>query len=944
MKRIVAAAAFLVAAFTSVADAAPVTTAADLPPRIQAPTDSATFRRFTLDNGLRVLLVSDPRFNKSAAALAVGTGSLDDPRDMEGLAHFLEHMLFLGTEKYPDVTDYGNFIRSNGGYNNAYTGRDHTNYQFEVRHDALPGALDRFAQFFIAPQFNPDFTAREVNAVHNEAMRHVQSDLWRSLGVASALYDPASAESLFVIGNKDTLKGATPAAVRKFYETHYSADRMALAVAGKASLDELEKLARESFSAVPRRNLPPIVRESRFLPRKPALRMAYVEPVKEVRQLTVEFAIPATQPDFASKPEQLLDSLISHSGPGGLEDLLKSQGLITKLGTFVWERTGQYGSLFISADLTPAGQQEHPRVLALILGYLDYLRAAPFPAEFYRDHARIGALNETYSDRGEGAALATKLARQALQYPLDVAERATDVWGRPDEAAYRRLLGALTPDNMLVTLTAKGVPTDKRERIYDTPYSYREDSGAAYTALTKPPGTASFRLPGTNRFMPGASRLTPERPLALIAEPGLQLYYAQDTEFQRPQTTLIFRFVPAREIGTAPSAALLKLYDAALKDFLEPAVGDARLAGMEVATEATLEGLKLTVTGFGESPLRFANYAASQLRTFTVSPQRFDALKDATLRSLRSYAQVEAYALARDRRDALSREFHFLPDQLVDRTVSATWPDVQAFARRFFARGKVEAIVHGHVSPEEAVSVTREVAKRIAAAPVPASALLRRRHLDIARGENVVDAGEIAGVNSAFVADYVLADDAPATRAAALVAANFISEPFYSELRTKQQLGYIVGSNAPASLRQRYFTFIVQSSGYPADELRRRAEAFIATLPAALAATTDEQWKTLVGGARSTLEEKPKSMQQKAEQFFDYAFNFDGDWARRQDALAALDTLTREKAVALLTAALAPDAARRRTVLLYTKAHPPATPVKPTFAEREAWKTTRRYQ
>ncbi|MEP7084369.1 MAG: insulinase family protein, partial [Betaproteobacteria bacterium] len=74
---------------------------ADVPPRIQAPTDTAVFRRFVLDNGLRVLLVSDPKFNRSGAALAVNTGQIDDPNEREGLAHFLEHMLFLGTEKYP---------------------------------------------------------------------------------------------------------------------------------------------------------------------------------------------------------------------------------------------------------------------------------------------------------------------------------------------------------------------------------------------------------------------------------------------------------------------------------------------------------------------------------------------------------------------------------------------------------------------------------------------------------------------------------------------------------------------------------------------------------------------------------------------------------------------------------------------------------------------------
>lgn len=917
-------------------------TAPVLPPRVVAPTDTAQFRRFVLDNGLRVLLVSDAKFNKSGASLVVNVGQIDDPADREGLAHFLEHMLFLGTEKYPDVAEYGNYMRQNGGFNNAYTSSDITNYQFEVRHEAFAGGLDRFAQFFIAPKFSPEFTGREVTAVHNEAMRHVQNDQRRVLGVARELYAPGSGESKFSTGTKDTLAGATHEKVREFYQAHYTSDRMALCLAGKAPLDELEKHVRTLFSAIPRRNVPAVVREAKFLPRKPALRLACIEPVKELRQLNLEFVAPATRPDFAGKPDELVAQLIGYAGPGGLEDYLKREGLANAVSGGVWERTSDYGSVMLTVSLTPAGQEQYSRVLGSVMSYLEHLRASPFPAEFYRDRARIAALNETYKDRGEGSALATKLANQALFFPLELAERATDAWGAPDEAAYRRLLGALTPDNLLVSLVAKGLPTDRQERIYHTKYSYREETGAAYEALVQPP-KLPFALPGANPFMPGDTALLAERPLPLIDEPGVKLYYAEDTEFQRPQTTVIFRFVPVRGIATADHAALLRLYGACLNDSLDAAAGDAALAGLEFSTDATLEGLRLTVTGFGDSPVRYATLVAGQLRTFTPTPERFAAMKEAVLRGLRSYDETEAYQLARDRRDALMREFHFLPNELLARTTAATWADVRAFAQKFFATGKLEALVHGHLPPEAAIAVTRAVAGRIAAKPVPEKSLLRRRHLAIAAREDVVDAGLVAGVNSAFIRDYLLPDDSPATRAAAVVLANFFGEPFYSELRTKQQLGYIVGSNAGASLRQRYFSFVIQSSGYAPDELRKRAEAFIATLPAALAAVDDKQWATLLAGARSTLEEKPKSIRDKAEQFFSAAFTYHGEWDRRQAAVKALETLTREQAAAQLTQALAPDTAQRRTVLLHSKNHPPAEPITPTFTNRDTWKATRQF-
>ncbi|MBT7514467.1 MAG: peptidase M16, partial [Candidatus Marinimicrobia bacterium] len=99
------------------------------------PLDKSEVRTLTLENGVRVYLLSDPNFNVSAASMVVETGSLENPNNREGLAHFLEHMLFLGTEKYPDVDEYSTYLRNLGGYSNAYTASDHTNYQFQILPD-----------------------------------------------------------------------------------------------------------------------------------------------------------------------------------------------------------------------------------------------------------------------------------------------------------------------------------------------------------------------------------------------------------------------------------------------------------------------------------------------------------------------------------------------------------------------------------------------------------------------------------------------------------------------------------------------------------------------------------------------------------------------------------------------------------------------------------------
>ena len=111
----------------------------------------------------------------------VYVGSASNPADRGGLAHFLEHMLFLGTDKYPDSGEYATFVSEHGGSRNAYTGFEHTNYFFDIDKANLEEALDRFAQFFISPRFDAEYVDREVNAVNAEYQMGLNTDSRRSL-------------------------------------------------------------------------------------------------------------------------------------------------------------------------------------------------------------------------------------------------------------------------------------------------------------------------------------------------------------------------------------------------------------------------------------------------------------------------------------------------------------------------------------------------------------------------------------------------------------------------------------------------------------------------------------------------------------------------------------------------------------------------------------------
>ena len=138
------------------------------PTIVKSNCDKREYKYFQLPNKLRVVLIHDPEADKSACALDVNVGCSLDPKPYYGTAHFLEHMLFQGTEKYPRENEYIEFMANNGGANNAFTSLVNTNYHFDCSNDAFEEGLDRIAQFFICPNFSENSSEREVKAVDSE--------------------------------------------------------------------------------------------------------------------------------------------------------------------------------------------------------------------------------------------------------------------------------------------------------------------------------------------------------------------------------------------------------------------------------------------------------------------------------------------------------------------------------------------------------------------------------------------------------------------------------------------------------------------------------------------------------------------------------------------------------------------------------------------------------
>ena len=270
----------------------------------------------TLQNDLVVALVSDNTTIDAATSVDVGVGHFSDPRAQEGLAHFLEHMVFISNAKYPVENSYFAFLAERNGGANAFTASNHTNFYFEVDPDELRGGMDRLANFFISPTFPVNQVGREKHAVDSEHAKNLKNDAWRAAQLLRSLAAPSSVVSKFGTGSLRTLGLSGDAPLRSqarappapppppppphlhpfhfhhhhvhlhpslapplrpqlvdFYEEHYVAPQMAVAIVGKQvtrtlihhlpplhlhhlhlqDLDTLEAWAVECFGGVPAR-------------------------------------------------------------------------------------------------------------------------------------------------------------------------------------------------------------------------------------------------------------------------------------------------------------------------------------------------------------------------------------------------------------------------------------------------------------------------------------------------------------------------------------------------------------------------------------------------------------------------------------------------------------------------------------------------------------------
>ena len=862
---------------------------------VVSPIDDRNYRALALDNGLQVLLVSDPKTQKAAAALDVYVGSGDNPKGRGGLAHFLEHMLFLGTEKYPDPAEYEQYITEHGGNRNAYTSFDHTNYFFDVNAEHFAEALDRFAQFFVSPKMDADYVDREMNAVQAEYQMGLKSDGRRGLDVLQALMHPEHPYSQFSVGSLESLADRPDQPIRAdllaFYERYYVAGNMRLVVLGAESLDALESMVTASFSEVPAGD---VVHDSVNVPIFPESSLpavVSVEPTAANRSLEIIFPIGDYTQQYLSDPARYLGHLLGHEGPSSLLAQLKREGLAESLSagaSFRWRG----GALFyIDIKLTEAGIEQNKRIVKMVHSALAQLRAEGVQSWVFDELKQLSDLNFRFQEKGEPIRYVSRLASAMHDFPVRDWLRGGTYLEQFDAELTQALLDSMSPNKALVTLSYPGIATDKLSPNYQTPYALVSGADVAMPLSADDAALTNIDLPSPNAFIAdnvdvvSLGDKTMDLPL-MRSDQGVAIWFQHDDEFEVPKGALNVNFRSGLVGQSAAVDAALELYTALVTDQANNFAYAAQIAGLQSSVYRHSRGISLRVNGYNDKQVALLQRLLSVMQAMDFSEDRFNNLRAERIRQIENKsAQRPASQIMGALREALNHS-SWSDAQQVEALKALTLVEVKAQAAAFWQSANPEVLLYGNYLEADISAVTAALSPLVKSS-VDALPALAVTNLDQDKRQQLTQALEH---DDAVISWYIQGNDR-SVRQQALFAltGQALKSGFFQQLRTEQQLGYIASAFSWPQNRVPGLVMIIQSPSHSSLDVRDAIAKFLQDVPSDIdEAAFYRHRQALV----AEINEPFKNLWERAEFLWQSLGEGDQTFASKQDLADAVSAIT----------------------------------------------------
>ncbi|KAF4047399.1 Peptidase M16 inactive domain [Phytophthora infestans] len=815
---------------------------------------------------------------RAGACLTVGVGSFAEPEALPGLAHYLEHMLFMGSEKYPDENEFESFLSAHGGYSNGATDNEVTSYTFEVGPAHLEPALDMFAHFFISPLLKAEAMDRELSAIESEFSQATQNDRIRTQQVLCDVSPATHPYHRFSWGNRKSLQELPEQMgvdVRQqilgFYDKYYSSNIMKLVVCGENTLDELEQWVTKSFSAIPNKHVdvpsfastgPPFGAQGAGAPF-----LCKIVPVRDIHTLHLDWMIPPVLGLHHQKPSDYIASLLGHESEGSVLSHLKQRGWISAVTAGVTDTDGydcgSYAAKFdITMKLTLEGISHWEDIAHAVFEYLHMLRVNGCPEWVFDELAALADISFRFQEEDSAVEKCEELG-EIMQSMFRVAPddilRYDLLKGVFKKELTEEVLSHLTAESVCVSIVSQRFEESAEfqtqvieEEWFGVRYS-RENIADAVIQRWKRAGTnPKLHLPRPNQFIPRDFSLVDSidaEDLVCGATKFGKLWYKPDRVFATPRAHVALLLHLPTVVANVDNWVLTQLYVKLVRDALNEYAYHANVAELMYSLQVKDSGLELIFGGFNDKLHILVEVVVAALFGTEINEARFEVMREELMRESKN-AITKVAQKAKYLRLQLLEKRSFALEECLDSIEDATEESLKKYVANELWAGKawLASFAHGNIFHSVASKMVASVETQLQRVSAPLELHDFPRRLINAIPQTPVGfllkerSENKSETNTQVELYYQIGPLTLRSLAYADLLHQLMEEPLFDTLRTKQELGYDVSCTVRVTNGILGFGVMVQSSLFAAEYISACVDRFMIDFEEAIEMMADEHF------------------------------------------------------------------------------------------------------
>ena len=882
--------------------------------------DNRDYRYLELDNGLRAVLVRDDNAETAAVSLSINAGSYQNPEAFPGLAHYLEHMLFLGTEKYPEPNAFQEFVEANAGRANAYTARDHTNYYFQLVASELDPALDRFSDYFKAPLFDPEYRDKERSAVHHEWSMGKSQDsriLQHLMGLTA---DPEHPAADFHVGNRDTLPAGDDSglqqALEAFYQRYYSANLMTLAMVSPQSLGAQEALVQKHFGGIPSREVDaPVIEQPALTPDHQGKHI-YYKPQQDIKEMLIEFPLKDNTDQWRLKPNRYLHNLLSSEDPGTLGHYLREENLVNSLTvSVVPDFYGADGILRINLDLTEQGLKQQERIIAASLSYLNLIKTRGVTKDYFEEFRHLAKNNFDNWLAPQPLQQAVHLSSQLRELPPAYINSANYTYERFDPEAINTVLNQLTPQSMRIWHINQSVETDTDIPFYEGSYRVTAITEQERETWQQEAKQIALKLPQKNTLASGERQQVEHNILdmtQLVDDEGLEVWF-QHAEHHRDGKGYL-HFVLNNDLGLNNERDLVlgNLLNQVLQEQNLSLIDRAGRAGISMSLETTQGNMQnFTLSGPADNHQILAKAVFDSIAKLEINQKAFDKARDSFRERI---ANEDKQSPSQQIWKFMARTTHPYDwnQQKILATIDELEPrHLQAYLDQVKQKSLLRVYAFGHYLPEQIEDLARYAEAKLGTGRSPVDEVHVDPIVTPKPGQMWARSKTIRHSDVGWLDLYVLPEQNDRILAEFQLLSNLVNNPMYTQLRSEEQIGYSLGAGGFPIGDYPAFMFMVQSSDHSLADIHKRVDRFRRDYLPELEALDAQVVDQLRASTLAQLTQTPNNFEAEATRKLRDFYRNNSAFDSREKLIAALEQITKDDLVSTYKNYLLGDATGR---------------------------------